>query len=49
MKPIGTSILNLGRVVTLPLIGLALAAPVSAQDDGGSLLEEIVVVAQKRE
>ena len=48
MKPIGTSILNLGRVVALPLIGLALAVPVSAQDDG-SLLEEIVVVAQKRE
>ena len=49
MKPIGTSILNLGRVVTLPLIGLALAAPVSAQDDDGSFLEEITVVAQKRE
>jgi outer membrane receptor protein involved in Fe transport len=48
MKPIGTSILNLGRVVTLPLIGLALAEPVSAQEQT-SLLEEIVVVAQKRE
>jgi len=48
MKPIGTSILNLGRVVALPLIGLALVAPANAQDDG-SLLEEIVVVAQKRE
>ncbi len=48
MKPIGTSILNLGRVVTLPLVGLALAAPVSAQDSD-TILEEIVVVAQKRE
>ena len=49
MKPIGTSILNLGRVVVLPLVGLALAAPVNAQDDDGALLEEITVVAQKRE
>ncbi len=46
MKPIGTSILNLGRVVVLPLVGLALASPVSAQE---TLLEEITVVAQKRE
>ena len=48
MKPIGTSILNLGRFVALPLVGLALAAPAIAQDEG-SFLEEIVVVAQKRE
>jgi outer membrane receptor protein involved in Fe transport len=48
MKPIGTSILNLGHLVALPLVGLALAAPVSAQEES-ALLEEIVVVAQKRE
>ena len=47
MKPIATSILNLGRFVALPLAGLILAAPASAQDD--PLLEEITVVAQKRE
>ena len=47
MKPIGTSILNLARVVALPLAGLALTAPAIAQND--PLLEEIVVVAQKRE
>jgi outer membrane receptor protein involved in Fe transport len=47
MKPIGTSILNLGRIVALPLISLSLAAPAVAQSD--PMLEEIVVVAQKRE
>ncbi len=50
MKPIGTSILNLGRVVALPvagLVGLA-AAPAMAQETQG-VLEEITVVAQKRE
>ena len=47
MKPIGTSILNLGRFFALPLAGLILAAPASAQND--PLLEEITVVAQKRE
>jgi outer membrane receptor protein involved in Fe transport len=47
MKPIGTSILNLGRFIALPLAGLVLAAPASAQND--PLLEEITVVAQKRE
>jgi len=44
MKPIGTSILNLGRVVALPLVGLALAAPVIAQDD--AILEEIIVISK---
>ena len=48
MKPIGTSILNLGRFVALPLVGLALAVPAIAQEDS-SFLEEIVVTAQKRE
>ena len=47
MKPIGTSILNLGRAVALPLVGLALAVPATAQEDT-SFLEEIVVTAQKR-
>jgi len=48
MKPIGTSILNLGRVVALPLVGLALAGPVTAQDDTGGteFLEEIVVTSK---
>ena len=49
MKPIGTSILNLGRVVALPLVGLVLAAPATAQDEESGFLEEITVVAQKRE
>ena len=48
MKPIDTSILNLGRVVALASVGLALAAPAAAQNDN-SFLEEITVVAQKRE
>jgi iron complex outermembrane receptor protein len=48
MKPIGTSILNLGRVVALPLAGIVLAGSVHAQDSD-PLLEEITVVAQKRE
>ena len=48
MKPIGTSTLNLGRVVALPLVGLMLAIPATAQEDS-AFLEEIVVVAQKRE
>jgi iron complex outermembrane receptor protein len=43
MKQIGTSILYLARVVALPLIALTLSVPAAAQ------LEEIVVVAQKRE
>ncbi len=49
MKPIGTSILNLGCAVALPLVGLALAAPAYSQGEDASFLEEIVVVAQKRE
>ena len=49
MKPIGTSILNLGRFVALPVVGLTLAAPTFAQGEDASFLEEIVVVAQKRE
>ncbi|MDJ0794441.1 MAG: TonB-dependent receptor [Woeseiaceae bacterium] len=53
MKPIGTSILNLGRFLALPLAGLTLAAPATAQEASASMqsasLEEIVVVAQKRE
>jgi len=49
MKPIGTSILNLGRAVALSLVGLALAAPAYSQGEDSSFLEEIVVVAQKRE
>ena len=50
MKPTGTSILSLGRAIALPLVGLALAAPAIAQDDRDNpFLEEIVVVAQKRE
>ena len=48
MKPVGISTLNLGRVFVLPWVGVALAAPAIAQDDD-PLLEEIVVVAQKRE
>ena len=49
MKAIGTSILNLSRVVALPLVGLVLAAPATAQEDDSVFLEEITVVAQKRE
>jgi iron complex outermembrane receptor protein len=49
MKSIGTSILNLGRVVALPLVGLALAAPAYSQGEDAGFLEEIVVTAQKRE
>ena len=53
MKPIGTSILNLGRNLALPMVGLVLAVPATAQETSASLqsasLEEIVVVAQKRE
>ena len=49
MKRIDTSILNLGRVVALPLVGLVLAAPAAAQDEDSGFLEEITVVAQKRE
>ena len=47
MKPIGRNLLNLGRVAALPLLGLSLAAPAAAQQE--SILEEVVVVAQKRE
>ncbi len=47
MKPIGTSILNLGRVVALPLAGILLAAPAIAQDSG-SALEEIIVISKSR-
>ena len=47
MKPIGTSILNLGRVVALPLAGMLLAAPAIAQD-GASALEEIIVISKSR-
>lgn len=49
MKPIGTSILNLGRAIALPLVGLALAAPAYSQDQDSGFLEEITVTAQKRE
>ncbi len=47
MKLIGSSILKFGCAVSLPLAGLVMAAPALAQSD--PLLEEIVVVAQKRE
>src|SRR5210317_1726148 len=50
MKLVGKNILNLGRAIALPLVGLVLAAPASAQEDNDKpFLEEIVVVAQKRE
>jgi outer membrane receptor protein involved in Fe transport len=45
MKPIGTSILNLGRVVALALVGLALATTAVAQDDT-AFLEEIIVTSK---
>ena len=50
MKPIGTSILNLGRVVALPLVGLAMATTAVAQDaqEGTSFLEEIIVTSKVR-
>jgi len=49
MKPIGTSILNLGRVVALPLAGMLLAVPAIAQDDTrDSALEEIIVISKAR-
>jgi outer membrane receptor protein involved in Fe transport len=48
MKSTGNSILNLGRVVALPLVGLALAVPAIAQDQSDETLEEVVVYAQKR-
>ncbi len=48
MKPIGNSILNLGRAVAISLAGVTLAMPAMAQK-ADPLLEEIVVVAQKRE
>jgi outer membrane receptor protein involved in Fe transport len=47
MKPIRTSILNLARVVALPLAGLALALPASAQNKANEPLEEIVVISSK--
>ena len=47
MKPIGTSILNLGRVVALSLAGMLLAAPAIAQDSE-SALEEIIVISKSR-
>ena len=47
MKPIGTSILNLGRVVALPLAGMLLAAPAIAQQSD-SALEEIIVISKSR-
>jgi len=48
MKPIGTSILNLGRAVALGLVGLALATNAAAQDaqEDTSFLEEIVVTSK---
>ena len=48
MKPIGTSILNLGRAVALGLVGLALATTAVAQDaqEDTSFLEEIVVTSK---
>ena len=47
MKLIGTSILNLGRVVALLLAGAALATPASAQESE-SALEEIIVISKSR-
>ncbi|MCO4811149.1 MAG: TonB-dependent receptor [Gammaproteobacteria bacterium] len=48
MKPIGTSILNLGGAVALGLVGLALATNAVAQDaqEDTSFLEEIVVTSK---
>ena len=48
MKLLDPSIRTIGRVVALPLVGLALAAPTVAQDES-AFLDEITVVAQKRE
>src|SRR5210317_1906553 len=48
MKRIGTSLRNLGCAVALPMAGMVMASPALAQDSD-PLLEEIVVVAQKRE
>jgi outer membrane receptor protein involved in Fe transport len=48
MKPIAASILNFGGMTAVSLTCLILAAPATAQDDS-AFLEEIVVVAQKRE
>ena len=47
MKPLGTSILNFGRVVALALAGMLLAGPAIAQD-GDSALEEIIVISKSR-
>lgn len=47
MKPIGTSILNLGRVVVLPMVGLVMAGQVHAQEEDDPFLEEIVVIETK--
>ena len=49
MKRIGISILNLGRVVALPLAGALLATPAIAQNaSGDSALEEIIVISKSR-
>ena len=48
MKRMGISILNLGRVVALPLVGLALTTPTFAQGEDASFLEEIVVTSKVR-
>ena len=47
MKLLGPSIRNIG-LVALPLVGLTLAAPATAQEET-TFLDEITVVAQKRE
>jgi len=47
MKPIGTSILNLGRVVVLASVGLVFASPAMAQDDDSeAVLDEIIVITK---
>ena len=49
MKPIGISILDLGRFVALPIAGMLLAAPAIAQNQSGdSALEEIIVISKSR-
>ena len=47
MKPLGISILNLGRIVALAFAGMLLAGPAIAQD-GDSALEEIIVISKSR-
>jgi len=50
MKLTGRSLTGLGLTLAIPMAGLTLAATANAQQEqGGAILEEIVVVAQKRE